>query len=53
LLGNTSTVESTSNIDECMAFYKIPENIIKITASKGSIAVVHVCVVPDTPIIPW
>jgi hypothetical protein len=36
-------------------FYKILENLIEITASKGSIAVGHVFVVPDAPlhVIPW
>jgi hypothetical protein len=34
-------------------FYKMPENPTEITASKGSITVVYVCVVPDTPVIPW
>jgi hypothetical protein len=36
-----------------MAFYKIPENLIEITTSKGSIIAVDVCVVPDMLVIPW
>jgi hypothetical protein len=31
----------------------MPGNLIEITASKGSITAVHICVVPDTHIIPW
>jgi hypothetical protein len=42
-----------SNIDECTAVYKMPENLIEIAAFQGSITTVHVCVVPDRPVIPW
>jgi hypothetical protein len=52
LLGNTSTTEY-ANIDECTAFHKTTENLVEITASKGSIAAVHIYVVPDTPVVPY
>jgi hypothetical protein len=35
------------------AFYKMSENLVELTASKGSNTAVHFCVVPDTPVIPW
>jgi hypothetical protein len=30
----------------------MPENLIEITASKGSITALYICLVPDTPAIP-
>jgi hypothetical protein len=40
-------------LPECTVFYKMAEDLIEITASEGSITAVHVCVAPDTPVIPW
>jgi hypothetical protein len=44
---------STPPPHECTAFYKMPKNLIGITASKSFITAVHVCVLPETPVIPW
>jgi hypothetical protein len=44
---------STPPPHEYTAFYKMLENLIGTTTSKGSITAVHVFVMPDMPAVPW